>query len=457
MNSKSSPSSSRQRNKRDDIQGLRAIAIIAVLIFHIWPDYFVRGFLGVDIFFVLSGYLMAMILSACGKINLSTTAEFYYRRLKRIVPIYLLVVCSVLVASIWIVRPPDYAQITHDALPAVGFVSNMADILEEADYFDAVTKFRYFLHSWSLAVEVQFYVLVPLLFWCLFAVPRHCVYVPCLMLAAASLALQATSSDKVAFGFLFCRIWQFMAGIVAFFVVDAMNTERYMPVPNAQDDTVESPSDPSTKAHSIEHRAAYAYSVGRILRHSMRGTLSFTSTFTLLAFLAVPMQVSDLICRVVVVVISGYLLVSGVWQQNILLDNRVSVWIGDASYTLYLVHWPIVVFFKYRSIEAHFSLFEGAEIVAISFCLAAVLHHYVDSHFRAISSKLQLFKVTLLLYLAVFTIYGSLVYLTPANTYKKADIKHFRDTIRDLSDPKMRNAALATIDLKTKIDLNALM
>ncbi|KAH7704097.1 Protein OAC-10, partial [Aphelenchoides avenae] len=457
MTSKRSPSSPRQRNKRDDIQGLRAIAILAVLIFHIWPDYFVRGFLGVDIFFVLSGYLMAMILSACGTINLSTTTDFYYRRLKRIVPIYLLVVCAVLAASVWIVRPPDYAQITHDALPAVGFVSNMADILEEADYFDAVTKFRYFLHSWSLAVEVQFYVLVPLLFRLLFAVPRGIVYVPCLLLAAASLALQAIATEKVAFGFLFCRIWQFMAGIVAFFVVDAGNADGYVSVPKDHDDTMERQLEQSTKAHCTELRSTYANSLVQMLKHVMRGTISFASTLILLVFLAVPMQVSDLICRVVVVALSGYLLISGAWQQNALLDNRVSVWIGDASYMLYLVHWPIVVFFKYLSIEAHFSLIEGAEIVASSFCLAAVLHHYMDSHFRAISSKLQLLKVTLLLYLVVFAIYGSLVYLTPVNIYKKADIKHYRDTIRDLSDPQMRRAALATIDLKTKIDLNALM
>lgn len=82
---------------------------------------------------------MAMILNAYGTINPSTAAEFYFRRLKRIVPIYLFVVCAVLAASVWIVRPADYAQITHDALPAIGFVSNMADILQEADYFDEVS------------------------------------------------------------------------------------------------------------------------------------------------------------------------------------------------------------------------------------------------------------------------------------------------------------------------------
>ncbi|KAH7707862.1 Protein OAC-8 [Aphelenchoides avenae] len=254
-------------------------------------------------FFVLSGYLMAMILSAYGTINLSTTADFYFRRLKRIVPIYLLVVCAVLAASVWIVRPPDYAQITHDALPAVGFVSNMADILEEADYFDAVTKFRYFLHTWSLAVEMQFYVLVPLLFWVLFAVPRRIIYLPCLLLATASLALQATATEKVAFGFLFCRIWQFMAGIVAFFVVDAMNADGYLAGPKEQDDTTESQSEESLKpllgeegalhkTHPDEIRALRAKSVARNFVYAMGRTMSLASTFVLLAFLAVPLQVN---------------------------------------------------------------------------------------------------------------------------------------------------------------------
>ncbi|KAH7675900.1 Protein OAC-34, partial [Aphelenchoides avenae] len=153
-----------------------------------------------------------------------------------------------------------------------------------------VTKFRYFLHSWSLAVEVQFYALVPLLFWCLFAVPRGIVYIPCLLLAAASLALQATATEKVAFGFLFCRIWQFMAGIVAFFVVDAMNAGGYTSVPDDQDDTVESQSKLSTKALADDVGAVRESSVARTIIDAMGGTMSFGSTFVLLAFLAVPLQ-----------------------------------------------------------------------------------------------------------------------------------------------------------------------
>jgi peptidoglycan/LPS O-acetylase OafA/YrhL len=82
------------------------------------------------------------------------------------------------------------------------------------------------LHSWSLAVEMQFYMLVPFLFWFLFKFSRSTIYFPCAVFALGSLALQLSSEEQVAFGLLFCRTWQFMAGIMAFFVVEAMESEE---------------------------------------------------------------------------------------------------------------------------------------------------------------------------------------------------------------------------------------
>ncbi|KAH7720081.1 Protein OAC-36 [Aphelenchoides avenae] len=203
---------------------------------------------------------------------------------------------------------------------------------------------------------MQFYVIVPLLFRFLFVVPRGIVYIPCLLLAAASLALQATSTEKVAFGFLFCRIWQFMAGIVAFFFVNAVNTDKDASVPSDHDVAEGRQSEQFTKVLLSDLRVAYADSSAQLLKNTVRGTLSFMSTLALIAVLAVPLQVPVLLCRVAVVLLSGCLLVVGAGRQNVLLDNRVFVWIGDASYTLYLVHWPIIVFFKYLSVETRFGL-----------------------------------------------------------------------------------------------------
>ncbi|KAI6190405.1 O-antigen acetylase [Aphelenchoides bicaudatus] len=152
-----------QSKIRLDIQGLRAISVLFVLLFHLWRREFPCGHLGVDIFFCISGYLMFSVLFKLGLINLSKIFEFYFRRLRRIVPTYLFVIFVVLILIYSLLPPTEFKDVVTNAIPSLFFVSNIFKIQRDS-YFDLRSQYRFFLHTWSLSCELQFYSIAPLLF-----------------------------------------------------------------------------------------------------------------------------------------------------------------------------------------------------------------------------------------------------------------------------------------------------
>ncbi|VDD95701.1 unnamed protein product [Enterobius vermicularis] len=150
-------------NKRRDIQGLRGLAIIYVLAFHLYPQLFPYGFLGVDIFFVISGYLITMTLLREKSFTLTSFLVFYKRRVKRIFPAYYLMLFFVLTFSYYLLAAGDYFTLQVDSLWALGFLTNIQEYLQNQNYFAEMSNYDFLLHTWSLAVEIQFYIIVPVL------------------------------------------------------------------------------------------------------------------------------------------------------------------------------------------------------------------------------------------------------------------------------------------------------
>ena len=126
-------------HKRRDIQGLRGIAIIYVLAFHLYPELFPYGFLGVDIFFVISGYLMAMTLLKEKAFTLTSFLIFYKKRVKRILPAYYLLLFLILLFGYFLLVLDDYITIQDDSIWAAGFATNILKYLQNLDYFTEVT------------------------------------------------------------------------------------------------------------------------------------------------------------------------------------------------------------------------------------------------------------------------------------------------------------------------------
>ena len=153
-------------NYRADIDGLRAIACLAVVLYHAFPDYLPGGFIGVDIFFVISGYLISSILyrhlfnqDDPGKVHI---VDFYSRRVRRIFPALILVLVTTFVLGTVLLYPSEFKLVLKHIIGDSTYVSNFILYKEAGDYFDVNSKFKPLLHLWSLGVEEQFYLVFPI-------------------------------------------------------------------------------------------------------------------------------------------------------------------------------------------------------------------------------------------------------------------------------------------------------
>lgn len=197
------------------IDGLRAVAVVAVVLFHGFPRWVSGGYIGVDIFFVISGFVIALrYLNAmvAGEIGFGT---FFLRRVRRLVPAYFAMLVAATVAATWIMVPKDLINFGTSLAAQALYAQNVAFWLQ-GDYFDAPLG-KPLLHTWSLAVEEQFYVCFPLLVLALRKYPRVAV-LACILLSLAMLGAGAyveQISPKTAFYWLPFRTWEFLAGIGA--------------------------------------------------------------------------------------------------------------------------------------------------------------------------------------------------------------------------------------------------
>ena len=158
---------------RSDINGLRGWAVILVLFFHYELLNFYGGFIGVDIFFVISGFLMTYIISNSYEANRFTISNFYSRRAKRIIPALIMLIIFVLVVGFIILPPNELLQLAKHAGSSALFLSNFT-YMDEAGYFDTISSNKWLLHTWSLSVEWQFYLIYPLILKIVYSIaPKH--------------------------------------------------------------------------------------------------------------------------------------------------------------------------------------------------------------------------------------------------------------------------------------------
>ncbi|CAJ0604922.1 unnamed protein product [Cylicocyclus nassatus] len=203
------------KQKRADLQGLRGVAILFVLLMHLKPNSYRLGFVGVDIFFVLSGFLMAKILLE-KKLTLWSVWYFYSRRFKRIVPLYMLFVVSVYIFGYFYVLRFDRKQILDDLTWAYTYSSNLQPIFQKLGYWDQLSTYRFFVHAWSLGVELQYYLIVPFIMGLALCLEHNARIILFLTIGVFSVIFQLYAPPKVSYGFLVSRIWQFMCGSIAY-------------------------------------------------------------------------------------------------------------------------------------------------------------------------------------------------------------------------------------------------
>ncbi|MDC5474552.1 acyltransferase, partial [Acinetobacter baumannii] len=190
---------------RNDIQILRGIAVSLVVLFHLEIVGFSSGFLGVDVFFVVSGFLMAILYNPHQK------KEFFIKRAKRLLPSYFIVVLVTLLASIFFILPSEQSQVINQSIYSLFFANNIG-FWQQESYFSK-SNFNPLLHLWSLGVEIQFYLIIPILAWFF----RKSIWFLIFTLIGSLVVcfLIVGISPKTSFFMMPFRLWEFLIGYIA--------------------------------------------------------------------------------------------------------------------------------------------------------------------------------------------------------------------------------------------------
>ncbi len=340
---------------RPDIDGLRAVAVLAVLVHHAFPEYLPGGFIGVDVFFVISGYLISSIILGELQQGRYSFASFYSRRIRRIFPALLLVLGSTALIGWHRLTADEYALLGKHLLAGAAFASNFV-LWQEAGYFDAESVGKPLLHLWSLAIEEQFYLFWPLMLFAVYrwrpgAVVRMTIL---LILASFTLNLALVGEYPVAaFYNTAARIWELLAGALLAFWHLRLAAAPHLRKQDHPD---------KGAAEGTEAAAAHAPSPGRLPGNAAfpgmqllalvpRGFLGSNTMaagglalIVLALVLLHPERLFPGAWAVLPTLGATLLIAAGpqAWINRRLLSSRPMVWIGLISYPLYLWHWPLL-------------------------------------------------------------------------------------------------------------------
>jgi len=345
---------------RPDIDGLRAVAVLAVVGFHAFPNWVEGGFIGVDIFFVISGFLISTIIfKGLAQGNFSF-ADFYARRIKRIFPALALVFTVCLIFGWFTLLTDEYKQLGHHILSGAVFGSNFR-LLKEGGYFDTAAELKPLLHLWSLGIEEQFYIIWPpllLLFWK--RLPNILIAILCVALTSFAFNIYLVNSRPVADFYLpFTRFWELLVGGILAYV--SLNNKAQVSVPCSRIGFLH--------PNEILHPNAKAF-VGALLIAiaiaSLNTNNGFPGWWALLPTIGAALLIS-----------AG----ADAWFNRKVLAHRVLIFIGLISYPLYLWHWPLLSFFRITSDNPP-TTSELLAIISISFLAAWVTYKVVETPFR---------------------------------------------------------------------------
>ncbi len=332
---------------RADIDGLRAIAILSVVAYHAFPNLMPGGFVGVDIFFVISGYLISSIIFKNLEDDSFSILEFYRRRIRRIFPAMIIVMAAILGFGWLVLFRGEFRELGKHIAACSAFLENF-NLLGESGYFDTAQATKPTLHFWSLAVEEQFYIFWPLLLWGTWKYRWSFLWVTLVVGFAsfsANIYLLAEHQGVAAFYLPISRFWELMVGgVLAYSVVD--------------------------RKDFVDGMQNLCSVIGMILivlaLLLIKQDSSFPGWWALLpvmgAFFVIAAGPSALLNRY-------------------LLSNNISVTIGLISYPLYLWHWPILSYGRILMGGTPKTSIRIVEMAA-AFILAWLTYKFVESPVR---------------------------------------------------------------------------
>lgn len=345
---------------RPDIDGLRAIAILAVIIFHAFPKKIPGGFVGVDIFFVISGFLISTIIFSGLERGNFSLIEFYIRRVRRIFPALILVLASCLIFGWVVLFSYEYKQLGLHVSAGSGFIQNFI-LWDESGYFDHAAETKPLLHLWSLAIEEQFYIFWPLLLafawkkqWDILTITLAIATVS----FSSNIYLIMTGHEAAAFYMPFSRFWELMVGGVLAYVI--LNKPQ--------------------------------------LINKQKNVQSFIGLFFLVAGFALLNKHSNFPgwCALLPTVGTFLIISAGPdsWMNRYILSNKLMIWIGLISYPLYLWHWPILTFTRITTITLPSATLKWLALI-FSVLLAWATFKFLENPIRTEKIKKHMVSVAL--------------------------------------------------------------
>ncbi|MGF1698539.1 acyltransferase [Vibrio lamellibrachiae] len=415
---------------RHDINSLRAFAVVAVVIYHFFPSILPGGFIGVDIFFVISGYLMTRIILQGIDSSAFSLLRFYYNRAKRILPALAFLSLVLLVLGWFILAPLEYYNLARHVASSLAFISNSV-YLSESGYFDASPRDKWLLHTWSLSVEWQFYLLYPLLLISLknvFSIKQ---------LKPALIALCTLSFVFTVFS---SYIWADLKYTSPYWTELSSISTNFLPLIWYE-----------FISHLWDNNSSYTWSDASYFLLPMRawemlsGGVAFIMSKDLniqwkrnLEYIGLTLMTLSLFIidstipwpgiMTMIPVVGAMLVILANRQESLFSTTRAFHYLGTRSYSIYLWHWPIMSILYYLYTPTPFILLAGV--------LAAFLIGFASYQF--IESKKSIFLPVAIALLSSIVLIssGGFAYQVPLDVYKAS-----------LINPKSKEYGLYTWEL----------
>jgi peptidoglycan/LPS O-acetylase OafA/YrhL len=334
---------------RPDIDGLRALAVISVLLFHLYPRFLPGGFIGVDIFFVISGYLITKIIVSKRVNEKFSFCEFYRNRVLRIFPALLVVLCASLILGKWLLYSEDYLRLVKGVLNGALFTENFL-LISEGGYFSHSAITMPMLHLWSLSVEEQFYLIWPLYLF-VFGISIKNIRFAIFLITFISFFINIYLSNTnaiVDFYSPISRLWELgVGGILAVNFVRGSTLKNNLLANNFN------------QIFSILGITLVCY--GLIV---IDGGIVYPGYWALLPIIGTTFLISS----------------KNSWVNKNILSNSLLVWVGKISYPLYLIHWTLISFLYI--LNGELNNLTKIIVLVISVALSWGISTYIEPYFR---------------------------------------------------------------------------
>ncbi len=401
---------------RPDVDGLRAVAVVSVLLFHAFPHAITGGYVGVDIFFVISGFLISSILIRETQEGRFSILRFYIRRARRIFPALLVVLLLTFLLAWFFFFPSEWRKLGAHTASGALFVSNFTLWLESG-YFDSSSEFKPLLHLWSLAVEEQYYLVWPMVIYFASRWGQKALTVAAVSIGVVSLAICVVMTERnptVAFYFPVTRFWELLIGSGL-----AIFHSRYRSL--------------SLAAESLSSRAQqWADTISVIaLILLLLAIVGFDAQMAFPGFVAA----MPVIGAALAIAAGPHAIVN-----RKVLSNRLMVAIGLISYPLYLWHWPALALPRIAFGDADLPLAWRLAMLTLAVIGATLTYHFVEAPIRDRSRDAKAARDAGVLWLMLLAI-GALGLLAwknvlPANAAQSPLVRQIDAAQQDWSEVK---------------------